>query len=145
MWTSLGPCTDVSVAFRAFFYCHRRAFRASYATSGRDSRLWRAKFSRCIAHRHSTLSTGRHPAIKASSSSPVRAFHELSNSKDDREWNHVLADIVRGEHIDGGAHLGRRRAVPFCFRHPHLPRVVRYDSLGRSRRTLGVTRSFCHT
>src|ERR1019366_4024789 len=27
-------------------------------------------------------------------------------SKDDREWNLVLADIVRGEHIDGGALLG---------------------------------------
>jgi hypothetical protein len=42
----------------------------------------RARFSRCIdAHRHSTLSAGRHPAINASSSSPVRAFHQLSSRK----------------------------------------------------------------
>ncbi len=43
-------------------------------------------------------------------------------SKDDREWNLVLANIVQGEHIDGGALLGRRCAVPFRFRHsPPLP------------------------
>ena len=70
------------------------------------------------ARRHSTLPAGRHPATKASSSSPVRAFVP----KDDREWNLVTADIVQGEHIDDGTLLGRRRAVPFRFRHsPPLP------------------------
>jgi len=38
-------------------------------------------------------------------------------SKDDREWNDVLPPIVRGEHTDDGAFLGRRRAVPLRFRH----------------------------
>jgi hypothetical protein len=38
-------------------------------------------------------------------------------SKDDREWNHVLPPIVRGEHIDDGALFGSRRAVPFRFGH----------------------------
>jgi len=37
--------------------------------------------------------------------------------KDDWGWNCVLAPIVRGEHINGGALLGSRRAVPFRFRH----------------------------
>jgi len=55
-------------------------------------------------------------------------------SKDDLEWNFVLADIVRGEHIDDGAFLGRSCAVPFRFGHSSpLPRGLKRRARARSR------------
>jgi hypothetical protein len=64
-------------------------------------------------------------------------------SKDDRKWNQVLPPIVRREHIDDGALLGRRRVIPFRFRHSqHPPRGLKRLAWSQSPH-IGVTRSFC--
>jgi hypothetical protein len=74
MWTSLGPCADASVAFRVFFYGHRcallRLTPPPAAILGCGALIFQMR------RHHLTLSAGRHPAIKALSSSIV--------SKDDR-------------------------------------------------------------
>src|SRR5450631_1426818 len=64
-------------------------------------------------------------------------------SKEDREWNQVLPSIVRREHIDDGALLGRRRAIPFGFRHSQLPPCGLKRLAWSQSPHIGVTRSSC--
>ena len=63
----------------------------------------------------------------------VELFTRLSvppavTSKDNREWNYVLPPIVCGEHKDDFPLIGRRRAVPFRFRHPSPRRLKRFGA-----------------
>jgi hypothetical protein len=57
----------------------------------------------------STVGNGRRapPRDKSVKFLPGVSVPPAIVSKDDREWNYVVADTVQREHIDGGALLGR--------------------------------------